>query len=102
MSAASTDCVPCDKFVELVQTDARAGLRAESNPIAISDPSPTNQTDGKSQKAVQMAVKQTSYDLVNGSGETKKTARAADYDLIVYVDWADGAWTVVDMFQILR
>lgn len=102
MSAASRDCVPCDKFVELVQKDTEAGLRAESNPLHITDPAISEETDGKSEAAVQMSVKQSSYALIDEEGKTQKTARAADYDLIVYVDWESGAWTVVDMFQILR
>lgn len=102
MSESSTDCVPCDRFVELVGDDHAKGLHAEKNPTSIKSASPSSETDGKSEAAAKLEVSQSAYRLVDAQGNADKRARAANYDLIVYMDWQDDSWTVVDMLQILR
>lgn len=101
MKSASTGCVPCDKFVSLVNQDTNKGLRAAKNPITITTSAAAETADGKSDEAVKLTVKQAKYDLVDSKGTAQSSARAADYNLIVYVDWEDGKWTVIDMYQIL-
>lgn len=98
LKALSTDCVPCDEYVRLIDADAKKGRHADINPSQVTSAKITDQTDGKSDKAVTLAVEDKAYKVVDSQGQTHGRAKAVDYDVIIYLDWKDSGWTVVDDF----
>lgn len=102
MRELSNDCPPCDRFAELVEEDQRKGLRADADPITIGSSRVTDQTNEKSDEAVVLDVEQAEYMMVDSDGQAHARARAAEYDLTVYLDWDESGWRVVDMFQTLK
>lgn len=100
LAALSTNCVPCDEYVRLVEEDAEKGLRANIDPTVIGETKVTNETDGKSDQAVTLSVRDQAYELVDSEGKSHGHAKAVDYDIIVYLDWRGSGWTVIDDFML--
>lgn len=100
LKTLTTDCMPCDEYVRTVEKEIQKGQRADRNPIAISSAKITDETDGKSDKAITLSVKDNAYEMVDNSGEPVSRVDAVNYDLIVYVDRRGQEWSVVDLLAL--
>ena len=96
----STDCVPCNKYREIVDKDAESGRHADINPTVLGAHKVTDRTDSKSDQAVTLAVEEKPYKLVDDAGAAYGEAEAVNYDVIVYLDQTRSGWTVVDLYML--
>lgn len=96
----SSDCLPCDEYVGTVEAEKRKGQRADRNPISIRSSTSTDETDGKSEKAVTLEVDDAAYEMLDKSGKAVSSVDPVSYDLIVYLDKRGATWTVVDLLAL--
>lgn len=95
----SPDCTVCQSLVDDIDQDLAKGIHADRNPTRVTSASIAPTTDGKSDEAASLEITDQAHNFVDGSkpvGHVKEVS----YKGIVYVDWEEGSWVVVDTFVI--
>lgn len=93
------ECDVCQEFVDLVNKDKKKGLRTSIDATTIHEAKVTDDTNERSDQAVTLIATDAEYELIDNSGEPVARVEQLDYRLIVYVDWQDSSWTVVDSYM---
>lgn len=99
---SSKDCDVCHAYIDSIDADTAKGLHANINPSQIGASKVTDETEGKSDQVVTLEVTDRTYRQVNKEGEAVAQADAVDYDILIYVDWVDARWSVVDTFMFTK
>lgn len=95
----SPDCTVCHSLIDDIDKDHDKGIHADRSPTKVTLALIATTTDGKSDEAATLNVTDQAHNFVDGAeavGHVKETK----YKSIVYVDWDEGSWVVVDTFII--
>lgn len=95
----SPDCTVCQSLVDDIDKDQAKGIHADRNPTRVTSASIATTTDGKSDEAATLEVTDQAHNFVNGTEPVGRVPETK-YKGIVYVDWEEGSWVVVDTFVI--
>lgn len=97
----SDDCAVCYEYIDAVDTEIKDGRHADVPPTTVLGTKVTTDTAGKSEQAVTVSAKDRAYKIVDDSGKSDMApSDPIKYDVIIYVDWASGQWTVVDSYML--
>ena len=83
-------------------TDANKakGIKADRNPTSVTGSTLAESAEGKADEAVRVEITDREHEYLE-DGKSIGTVKKVSYRSIVYVDWKDGAWTVVDSYVIV-
>lgn len=95
----SKDCTVCQSLIEEIDKNKAKGIHADRNPTTVSSAKIASTTNGKSDEAVRLEITDGEHNFVKDD-EVLGHVKAAEFTGIVYTDWEDGAWVVVDAYII--
>lgn len=95
----SKECTVCQSLIDEIEKNEAKGIHADRNPTAVSAAEIASTTNGKSDEAARLEIADGEHNFVKND-EVVGHVNAAEFTGIVYMDWKDGAWVVVDAYII--
>lgn len=94
------ECGACLELIDDVDANKAKGIKADRNPTSVTGSTLAESAEGKADEAVRVEITDREHEYLE-DGKSIGTVKKVSYRSIVYVDWKDGAWTVVDSYVIV-